>query len=349
MVLDFAQKLKEFNDQRAASGESLNSRVLLVDSTNTYIRCFCGTPSMNDDGEHIGGVVGFLKSVGMVSRHFRPTRIICVFDGKGGSQRRRQLYENYKDNKRSMQRLNRTYDFQTHDEERESMKWQMHLLIELLELLPVDIFSVENIEADDTIAYLNEVIIGEGGSSIIMSTDKDFLQLIGDSCSVYNPIKKKLYTPTEVIAEFGVHPNNFPLYRAIEGDKSDNIPGIKGIGPASIKKNFPYLSEATQYTVDYLISTCLDKAQPKNAACKKLITGNDEGIISKNLELMTLSGSLIAGTTKLKILDSFNSKEHSLNKYALTKHLSQYKLLSAFGDYDTWLLTSWSPLTRFRK
>jgi 5'-3' exonuclease len=66
---------------------------------NTFIRSFGATPAYNEDGDHIGGITGFLYSVGKVVRDLKPTRCIIVFDGRGGSAKRKKIYSNYKANR----------------------------------------------------------------------------------------------------------------------------------------------------------------------------------------------------------------------------------------------------------
>ena len=73
-----------------------NEKVLIIDGLNTFIRVFSVIPTTNDDGTHIGGIVGFLKSIGYTINMFRPSRCILMFDGKGGSSRRRKAYPEYK-------------------------------------------------------------------------------------------------------------------------------------------------------------------------------------------------------------------------------------------------------------
>jgi 5'-3' exonuclease len=198
------------NDQQ---GMTYNSRVLLIDAMNLFIRSYAAVPSMDDDGRHIGGMLGFLKSLGLAIRTFKPTRCIVVFDGKGGSQRRRKIYPQYKANRKPPVRLNRAYDMTTDEQEKENMKWQLVSLIEMLECLPVTVFAMENIEADDVIAYLSQLVTEEGGHSIIYSTDKDFYQLASDKVKVYSPIKKKTYDVDAIMEEFGIHPNNFSFFQ----------------------------------------------------------------------------------------------------------------------------------------
>ena len=179
-----------------------NEKVLIIDGLNTFIRVFSVIPTTNDDGIHIGGIVGFLKSVGYAIKMLGPTRTIIVFDGKGGSNRRRKLYPEYKAKRRTKKiRLNRVNDFENIEDERHSMMMQLSRCVEYLETLPVSILSVDSVEADDVIAYIAKQLLPKS-KSIIMSTDKDFLQLVSDRISVWSPTKKKLYKPDVVKEEY---------------------------------------------------------------------------------------------------------------------------------------------------
>ena len=136
-------------------------------------------PSMNDNGVHVGGITGFLKSVGIAIKVLTPTRVILVFDGKGGSQRRRKLYPDYKGKRKVAQRYNRAVHISNQADERESMKMQLGRLIQYLETLPMKIIIIDNIEADDVIAHVVTNPLGnEQNMYYIMSTDKDFYQLV---------------------------------------------------------------------------------------------------------------------------------------------------------------------------
>ena len=83
----------------------LNDHVLVVDGFNTFIRAFSVNPSLNEDGSHVGGLVGFLKSIRFTINKLKPTRCVIVFDGKGGSNRRRKIYPEYKQNRRTKYRV----------------------------------------------------------------------------------------------------------------------------------------------------------------------------------------------------------------------------------------------------
>ena len=134
------------------SGEP-NDSVLLIDGLNTFIRVFSAIPTTNEDGVHIGGIVGFLRSIGYTINMVRPTRTIIVFDGKGGSNRRRKIFPQYKMGRKMSHRLNRTHDFLTREEEKKMMIFQLNRIVEYLECLPVTLINMDGIEADDVIGY----------------------------------------------------------------------------------------------------------------------------------------------------------------------------------------------------
>jgi DNA polymerase-1 len=188
------------------SGEP-NDSVLLIDGLNTFIRVFSAIPTTNEDGVHIGGIVGFLRSIGYTINMVRPTRTIIVFDGKGGSNRRRKIFPQYKMGRKMSHRLNRAHDFLTREEEKKMMIFQLNRCVEYLECLPLTIINMDNIEADDVIGYCAKHIFDK--KSTIMSTDKDFLQLIDENIRVYSPTKKKMYDEEKIVEEYGISSHNF--------------------------------------------------------------------------------------------------------------------------------------------
>ena len=122
-------------EQEHKESENLHrdSRVLIVDSMNLFIRCFSVIPTLNEDGNHVGGLVGFLKSLAATIRMVNPTRVIVVFDGKGGSLRRKKLYPNYKEQRAMKSRLNRVVGFEDIVDESQSMKWQISRVYQYLQ------------------------------------------------------------------------------------------------------------------------------------------------------------------------------------------------------------------------
>ena len=209
-----------------------HSRVLLVDSMNTFLRSFAMINHINPSGAHIGGLTGFLKSIGFAIRHVKPTRVILVFDGTGSTTNKKNLFADYKAN-RKIQRITNWEGFDNREEESASIENQILRLIQYLRCLPVDLLSIDKVEADDVIAHLTQKLDGE---VYIMSADQDFLQLVNDKVTVYSPIKKKFYTPKLVKEEYGLHPQNYINKKILMGDNSDNVPGVKGLGEKKLFK-----------------------------------------------------------------------------------------------------------------
>ena len=160
-----------------------NSRVMIIDGLNTFIRSWTTNPTMNEDGDHTGGVIGSLKSIGYQIREFNPTRCIVTFDGKNGSQSRKKIHEGYKAGREKNRfRVNRQYQgMMDEEQERLSMKQQFVWLNDMLDSLPIQTMIYDGIEADDTIAYLTKHTQHDlDGEVVIVSTDKDFLQLVSE-------------------------------------------------------------------------------------------------------------------------------------------------------------------------
>ena len=347
--MDLVQKLQEFNKEHKEHSVFSNrdEKVLLVDGLNSFIRCFAATPTMNDNGDHVGGTTGFLRSLGMTIRQFKPSRCVIVFDGMGGSQRRRAIFKDYKGQRRSMTRLNRTYDFQTPEQEHDSRKYQLKLLIQALQHLPVTIVAPDNVEADDVLAYFANLTAERGGEAIIMSTDKDFLQLVNDKITVWNPIKKKLYDVDRILSEYGVHPNNFIILRTIEGDKSDNIPGIKGIGAVILKKNFSELSGSAPIPWDHVFAAAEEIVQNKKAITAAQSILNNKALLERNTSLMRLDEQHMSGMTKISVLNQFDGTIVPLNKLGLTRLFVRDRLIGSFVNLDEWATIAFAPLSRF--
>ena len=161
-----------------------NDRVLLIDGLNIFLRAFAVNGSLNEKGVPVGGITGFMKSLAFTIREMEPTRVIVVYDGAGGSKRRRKIKSDYKSN-RTPKRVTKFDAFNSLEEEKEAMKIQFRRLLSYLELLPIDVYGIDNVEADDVIAYLSQSIFKK--EVIIMSADQDFLQLVNDRIVVWSP------------------------------------------------------------------------------------------------------------------------------------------------------------------
>ena len=122
----FISFLEQTKGENPKTVQHLNDRVLIVDGLNTFIRSFAVNPALNEDGLHVGGMMGFLKSVRYTSDILKPSRVIIVFDGKNGSGRRQKIYPEYKGTRKVKRRLNRNVDWGTAPaDEQASMRQQM--------------------------------------------------------------------------------------------------------------------------------------------------------------------------------------------------------------------------------
>ena len=340
----FISFLEQTKDDTHNSVTHLNDRVLIVDGLNTFIRSFAVNPSINDDGVHIGGVVGFLRSIRYTCDILKPSRCIIVFDGKGGSKKRQKLYPEYKANRKVKRRLNRNVEWGTApQDEEESMKQQMGRLIDYLEQLPLTLISIDNVEADDVMAYISQQVLTES-DIFLMSTDKDFLQLVDDRVKVWSPTKKKLYNKQEVLEEYGIPSNNILTYRILDGDKSDNISGIPGCGIKSIIKYLQPITEDKNFGVMELFDYV------KNSDKKiKLLENikNSVNLVKRNYLLMQLNKVDIPGHVKLKVQEAVNRKIPQLIKHKFQVMFLKDKLSNQIKNLDSWIM-EFTRLSRFR-
>ena len=323
----------------------INSRILIFDGLNTFIRVFSAVPALNDDGDHIGGVTGFLRSIAANIRLLKPTRVIVCFDGKGGSKRRKKIYPDYKANRAVSTKFNRYQEFATKQDESESMKKQFGRLIEYLNCLPVTMLAVDNIEADDSIAYIaNEVFTEDKHKVQIVSTDRDFLQLVNNRISVWSPIKKKLYTPSLMREEFGISSNNYLLYRTFIGDKSDNIPGLKGVGLKSLLKHFPIITQDTDLSVEQIVEYA-ESVDKKYKVHENVISNKD--ILQLNYQLMQLKEVDINGNAKMLALNMMKGDINKMNTFEFKKMFMADKMYTVIKDLDSWLNNSFNSLNAY--
>jgi len=338
--------LKVFNEMQFDSKDTgYNSRVLIVDALNTFMRSYAAIPTLDENGNHIGGMAGFLKSLGYAIKTFKPTRVVLVFDGKGGSQRRRKIYKEYKANRKPPTRLNRQYDMTTDEQEKENMKYQLVSLVEMVECLPVSILALDCVEADDVIAYMSELVTKNGGNSIIYSTDKDFLQMVSESVKLYNPVKKKTFDVDVVLETYGVHPSNFVFYRSLLGDKSDNINGISGAGEKTVLKYIPELADGNVEVNLSLVEQKYSDIKKKPKMIENILDNSD--IIDRNLQLMNLHDVDVDVDSKMKILRKYEEGCPPLRKSDLTRLMVRTNIISSIQNYDEWITFTFTPLARY--
>ena len=311
----------------------LNS-VLIIDGLNAFLRAFTMINHINPDGHHIGALTGFLKSIGYAIKMLNPTKVVIVFDGVGGSNARRNLFSDYKAN-RNANRMTNYSIFQSKEEESESINNQMQRLILYLKCLPVSVVSIEGLEADDIIGYLTHKLenFSETKEINIMSADQDFLQLISSKTSVYSPTKKKIYKPKDVLEQFGVSATNYINYKILLGDKSDNIPGITGLGPVKLVKLFPELIGENKVTLESMIEKSAEMID-ENKLYLSVVERRHQLFI--NQQLMNLEGDFLSPDNRLLVKQAF-SDSYELNKYLFHQIYVNDKLGESIPNVENWL------------
>ncbi len=340
--LDF---FKEIQAEKEASVDvDINHKVLIIDGLNLYIRVFSAVPSMNDNGAHIGGVTGFLRSLALMLRTFKPTRCVIVFDGKGGSANRKALYADYKGNRAVKTKFNRYEEFADIETEQESMRLQFQRLVQYLKCLPVTLLSIDNIEADDAIAYLATDVYTKSNNVIIASSDRDYLQLVNERVNVWSPIRKKLYTTDVVLEEYNVHPINYLLYRTVIGDKGDNLPKVPGVGPKTLLGEFSELGTDTKYDIDHIINKC-NAVTKKKTVHTNILSCID--LMKLNEQLMQLHNVDIPHKDKMFIISSGTEIPAKLDAVEFKKLFFYDKLYTTIKDPETWTRTSFSLLSAY--
>lgn len=266
--------------------------------TNLFLRSYAAVPSLDMHGNPSGGITGTLLTLRKIVGLCSPDKIVFAWDGAGGSKRRRAIIENYKQGRRPV-KLNRNFEFEVEDEEKNKINQRIRLG-EYLNDLPIHQVIVEGIEADDAIAYLCKYYAKE--RKVIASSDKDFIQLLNENTIMYNIQKKAYVTSPDAYREHKIHPRNYALARALVGDKSDNIKGIKGIGFKTLFKLFPFFLNKEKIELEQFFKTCEDAGEKY----EKFI--ENKNVILDNLKVMRLDNSFISFESEQKILDVIKEK-----------------------------------------
>ena len=274
-------------------------RLLIIDGQNMFIRNYVMSPQLDANGNPIGGLTGFLRSLQKEIRRAKPDRVVVAWEGPGGSQARREKNKNYKLGRKAP-KLNREYEFSSPEEERENKYEQVIRLTEYLDHLPVLQLAVENVEADDVIAWLCHCNEYDEWQKVIVSNDQDFLQLCDDKTILLRPGKnEQIINKNKVLEQYNIHPRNFAWARAIVGDKSDNLDGVSGLGLKTVAKRFPFFSENKDYGLQDIL-THAENNKDKVKAYQKVLESKD--VIDSNYDIMQLYTSVISpqGVRKLK-------------------------------------------------
>jgi len=310
-----------------------HDKVLILDGLNLFFRNFAMMNMVNPDGVHIGGLGGFFRSLGAMIRQTNPTSVYVVFDGAGSTTNRKNLLSEYKGT-RNLQRVTNWDAFDSLEEEHDSKVDQIVRIIQYLKLLPVKTTILDKVEADDIIAVLAEKLVKKHNSTcFIVSSDKDFLQLVTDKIILYRPMEKEYYTPKVVEEKLGLLPENFILYKTLLGDNSDNIPGIKGLGAKGIFKKFPEL-KTKSLTLDDIFEISTRKFKD-HVVYSRII--QDRNRIETSYKVMDLSIPMINDKGKAYIEELISEDIPELRSDLFIQLYNEDKLGGMIRNLENWV------------
>ena len=319
MLQKWRKYKKNEDDDGNATAYLKSQSVLIFDMMFMFKSHLVANTAMSEAGIPVGGVKGPIDKIYWLTKKFDAKTVICVFDGKHSHEKRKQVYEQYKSHRKKANRSLST-PFELNPKQLEhNKKYQMDLLVKILNLLPVKMIIHKKLEADDIIGYLTKQYYKDkGGFRIVVSGDKDFIQLIDKNTSIYNPRKKVLYTSRNMKKYWDTYPKNVIYYRCIEGDASDNVDGIHGVGTKTIEKYFPELTEREIETLDEF----LDLVRSKKDELSKTKTGQKiiDGIptIKRNYKICQLQEVNLSNDQLNKIINSMKYNEFDFkSKYKL--------------------------------
>jgi len=325
--------LDDIQEQGEEPQAKRHDKVLLIDGLNLFFRNFAMMNMVNPEGIHVGGLGGFFRSLGAMIRQTQPTSVYVVFDGAGSSTNRKNLLPEYK-SERNLQRVTNWEVFDNLDEEHNSKVDQIVRVIQYLKLLPVKTTIIDKVEADDIIAVLSNKLVEKFNSTVfIVSSDKDFVQLVTDKIILYRPMEKEYYTPDTIRKKFGCLSKNFILYKTLLGDNSDKISGVKGLGAKGIYKKFPELQDQ-ELTLDDIFDISTRKFKDHVVYSRIL---QDENKLRTSYKIMDLSTPFI-DSKQIEYLNNLIDQDiPKLNSEMFIQFYNEDQLGGMIRNLDIWL------------
>ena len=284
-------------------------KIMLIDGNSIVNRAFYGVPLLtNKEGKYTNGVYGFLNILFKLLDEEHPDYLAVAFDLHAPTFRHK-TFDGYKGTRKGMP---------------EELREQMPLLKEVLQIMHIPIFEQEGYEADDILGTLSALAEKNDVLPVVVSGDRDLLQIAGEKLKVRIPKTKGGRTETEdyyaadVLEKYGVTPTEFIDMKALMGDASDNIPGVPGIGEktaAKIIQQYHDIETAIAHAAEI---------KPKKAS-ENLAEFQEQARLSKFLATIIRDMPLEWNAESLKIRNMFNEEA-----YELVKRLEFKSMFSRF-------------------
>jgi DNA polymerase-1 len=255
------------------------SALYLIDGSGFIFRAFHALPPMTrSDGTPVNAVLGFVNMLLKFLTEFGVARIAVIFDAKGDNFRNR-IYDQYKANR---------------DGPPEELIPQFALIREATEAFCLPSIELDGYEADDIIATYARCAVERGEEVVIVSSDKDMMQLIRPGVTMFDPMKSKPIGVAEVFEKFGVTPDKVVDIQSLAGDSTDNVPGVPGIG---VKTAAQLITEYGD--LDTLLARAGEIKQPKRR--EALIAFAEQARISRRLVLLDAHAPVPVPIEELKV------------------------------------------------
>lgn len=339
-LLKLLENIEENNNNPENIQE--NNRILIIDGLNLFFRNFTMLNTINIDGHHIGGLGGFFRSLGFLINQINPNEVYLVFDGIGSSNNRRNLVPNYKLSRNRLKVINSNV-FENLTEENDSKINQIVRIIQYTKVLPLKVAVLDKVEADDIIAYLTLELKKNPNNQIFMvSSDKDYIQLIDDNVILYRPIEKEYLTKESIVKKYGIYPNNFIIYKTLLGDASDNVKGVKGLGAKGILKKFPELKDK-ELNLNDIFEIC-EKKYKDNIIYSRII--QDFENLKKNYKVMNLKNPMMDNKEKEYINDIISSTELNFYPELFLEMYNNDGLGKLINNVESWINNTFKNLVK---
>lgn len=285
----------------------MSEKICLIDGSGYIFRAFYALPPMTSpSGTPVNAVYGFTNMFFKLTNKIDCDYTLVLFDAKRKNYRN-EIYPDYKANRQ---------------ETPPDLIPQFEIIREAVDTLNLDYLEMEGYEADDLIATYTQKALDEGKKVVIVSADKDLMQLVREGVEFYDPMKDKFFTNEDVKEKFGVYPDRVIDVQALAGDSSDNIPGVPGIGlktAAELVNQFGSLEEV------------LNRAEEikQNKRRETLIENKDKAEIS--LKLVTLKNDVPVPIQ----IENFQCRKPELKK--LQDFADKYDFKSLRPRIESWV------------